>query len=676
MRQVKLLMTALLLIIAGRAFADNLTLESISMKAGETKQAAISLTNPDKQYVAFQFDLVLPDGVTVATNNKGKLMASLDAERMDDHTLNISDMGGNTYRLLAFSMSNAEFYGQSGALVHVTLKADESASLGGKKVMLKSQVFTDSNGNQVKWSDASFDIQIKTAVVPEITADNKSREYGEENPAFTYKTSSELNGTPSLTTSATKTSPVGEYEIVVGKGTIEGEYTSKNGKLTVTKAPLTIKAQNYTITQGEPLPNFVVEYAGFKNNETENVLTKKPSLSTSATSGSAPGRYDITVSGAEAQNYSITYAKGTLTIVKAEAVVVTAKSYTREYGDANPAFEYTSSGATLKGRPDISCEATATSPVGTYPIVIRRGSVTNYNDEYVNGTLTITKAPLSITAKSYTRKQGEENPTLEVEYSGFKNNETETVLAKKPTVSTKATVNSEPGKYEITVSGAEAQNYEITYKSGELTVIKTDAVVVTAKSYTREYGDANPVFEYTSSGATLNGRPDISCEATVTSPVGTYPIVISKGSVTNYNDEYVNGTLTITKAPLTVTAMDASREQFEDNPEFAIVYSGWKNGEDENVLIQKAIAVTDATKDSEVGQYVISVSGGEAQNYELHYVNGVLTVTESTGMAGIVANGEPFDVYNLQGRKLARGITTLRGLPKGVYIIKGRKVVR
>ena len=155
---------------------------------------------------------------------------------------------------------------------------------------------------------------------------------------------------------------------------------------------------------------------------------------------------------------------------KADPVTITANSYTIEYGDDLPAFEFTIEGATLEGTPTITCEATKNSPVGAYPIVIAKGSVTNYNDTYVNGILTITKAPLTITAKDYTIKQGEELPTFEVEYEGFKNGETSEVLPKQPTVSTNATSSSTPGEYEITVSGVDAQNYEITYVAGKLTI--------------------------------------------------------------------------------------------------------------------------------------------------------------------------------------------------------------
>ena len=157
---------------------------------------------------------------------------------------------------------------------------------------------------------------------------------------------------------------------------------------------------------------------------------------------------------------------------------MTATSYTITYGDALPEYAYTSEGAALSGTPSISCTATANSPVGTYPITISKGTVTNYNDTYVNGTLTINKAPLKIKAGTYTRKQGEENPEFTLTYEGFKNDEVEDNLTKKPVVICEADKNSKPGEYIVTISGAVAHNYEITYVDGVLTVtavLKGDA---------------------------------------------------------------------------------------------------------------------------------------------------------------------------------------------------------
>ena len=200
------------------------------------------------------------------------------------------------------------------------------------------------------------------------------------------------------------------------------------------------------------------------------------------------------------------------------------------------------------------------------------------------------------------------------------------------------------------------------------------ALTLTAQSYTREYGEENPAFEFTAEGATLDGAPEIECEATVSSPVGTYDIVIKKGGVKNYNDTYVKGVLTITKAQLTVTVADAEREQGQENPPFAISYSGWKNGDSEAGLTKKPIAITEATSESAAGEYAIELSGGEADNYELVYQNGKLTVIDTSAIDMFTA-GVVFDIYDVSGRKVRSKVTSLGGLPKGVYIVNGRKVV-
>ena len=57
-----------------------------------------------------------------------------------------------------------------------------------------------------------------------------------------------------------------------------------------------------------------MDYDGFKNEETEEVLTKKPTVTTTATKTSAIGNYPVEVSGAEAKNYEISYVNGVLTV--------------------------------------------------------------------------------------------------------------------------------------------------------------------------------------------------------------------------------------------------------------------------------------------------------------------------------------------------------------------------
>lgn len=174
----------------------------------------------------------------------------------------------------------------------------------------------------------------------------------------------------------------------------------------------------------------------------------------------------------------------------------------------------------------------------------------------------------------------------------------------------------------------------IAYKSGYETsniltsnyTIKNE-VTLTANSYTRVYGDDNPTFGYTVSGGTItSGEPTITCSATKESPVGTYDIVISKGTVSNSNVKLVKGTLTITKAPLTIKADDKQVKQYETLPEFTATYSGFRNNEGEEVLSIKPQYACEANENSAPGTYKIGVSGAEAKNYVIEYVSGTLTI--------------------------------------------------
>ncbi|WP_232468320.1 MBG domain-containing protein [Alkalitalea saponilacus] len=93
------------------------------------------------------------------------------------------------------------------------------------------------------------------------------------------------------------------------------EYTNEI-IITVEKAALTVRAKDVTRKYGESNPEFEIEYAGFVNDETSDVLTQLPIATTDADEASEPGEYDIIVFGGEADNYYLVYDDnlGVLTI--------------------------------------------------------------------------------------------------------------------------------------------------------------------------------------------------------------------------------------------------------------------------------------------------------------------------------------------------------------------------
>ena len=465
---------------------------------------------------------------------------------------------------------------------------------------------------------------------------NTTKVYGDANPEFNITYSGFRDGDSevgfsvpaSIFTIVDNSSKVGKYDIVAS-GAVSDKYEISYipGTLTITKAPLIISAGNYTKKQGDAMPVFKASYAGFKNGEDESVLTKQPVFSCEANEASAPAEYAVTISGAEAENYDISYEQGRLTVVEADAVVVRAKSCSRQYGDENPVFEFETDGAALDGTPEIVCSAVANSPVGSYTIEVKQGSIKNYNVHFESGSLVITKAPLSISAGNYTKKQGDAMPVFKASYAGFKNGEDESVLTKQPVFSCEANEASAPAEYAVTISGAEAENYEISYEQGHLTVVEADAVVVRAKSYSRQYGDVNPVFEFETEGAALDGTPEIVCSAVANSPVGSYTIEVKQGSIKNYNVHFESGSLVITKAPLSISAGNYTKKQGDAMPVFKASYAGFKNGENESVLTKQPVFSCEANEASAPAEYAVTISGADAENYEISYEQGVLTVT-------------------------------------------------
>ena len=485
----------------------------------------------------------------------------------------------------------------------------------------------DAENYDISYEQGHLTVVEADAVV--VRAKSYSRQYGDENPVFEFETDgAALDGTPEIVCSAVANSPVGSYTIEVKQGSIKNYNVHfESGSLVITKAPLSISAGNYTKKQGDAMPVFKASYTGFKNGENESVLTKQPVFSCEANEASAPAEYAITISGADAENYDISYEQGRLTVVEADAVVVRAKSYSRQYGDENPVFEFETDGAALDGTPEIVCSAVANSPVGSYTIEVKQGSIKNYNVHFESGSLVITKAPLSISAGNYTKKQGDAMPVFKASYAGFKNGEDESVLTKQPVFSCEANEASAPAEYAVTISGADAENYAISYEQGRLTVVEADAVVVRAKSYSRQYGDENPVFEFETDGAALDGTPEIVCSAVANSPVGSYTIEVKQGSIKNYNVHFESGSLVITKAPLSISAGNYTKKQGDAMPVFKASYAGFKNGEDESVLTKQPVFSCEANEASAPAEYAVTISGADAENYEISYEQGVLTVT-------------------------------------------------
>lgn len=116
---------------------------------------------------------------------------------------------------------------------------------------------------------------------------------------------------------------VGEYDELPLTFEVKGFKFDTNlpFKYTITKAPLTILADNKTREYGNENPEFSCTYYGFKNGEDENALETKPIIYSTASIESPVGSYPIIPANAQSTNYSISYENGALTIVPASQTI-------------------------------------------------------------------------------------------------------------------------------------------------------------------------------------------------------------------------------------------------------------------------------------------------------------------------------------------------------------------
>ncbi|RYZ50783.1 MAG: hypothetical protein EOP49_13265, partial [Sphingobacteriales bacterium] len=138
--------------------------------------------------------------------------------------------------------------------------------------------------------------------------------------------------------------------IITASQASDGNYpaASLSHTLTVDKAPLKIKADNKITPEAEPLPTLTATYTGFAYGETPAVLLTPAVLSTTATASSPVGAYPITVSGATAANYAISFEEGVMTVQPKQTQTISfGVIAAKKYGNADFTVNATSTNTTI-----------------------------------------------------------------------------------------------------------------------------------------------------------------------------------------------------------------------------------------------------------------------------------------------------------------------------------------
>ncbi|MCX2481444.1 MBG domain-containing protein [Pedobacter sp. MC2016-15] len=628
------------------------------------------------QALPFQASSNSPNEITFATSDAN--LATVEKNALGEWAVSIK--GAGEADITASQAEDAE-YAAGSAVQHIsvaraplTVIAEDKAKLTGEAdpaFTVRYEGFVNNEGPASLSGNLSFNKQADVAnflIVPSgLSAANYTITYvngklSEGNVAFAnlHKVYGDADFNPGARSLSgiTPTYTIADPTIAIQSAGIV--HILKAGSTTITAnfgpgetavAQLTIDQKMVTVTPdaqtriyAQQNPELTVRYDGLVNGESDFVFTNKPNVSTTATAASSVAKYAITASGATAANYQFTYLPGVLTITPA-ALMVKAEDKTKLYGQANPEFTLSYAGlaaqddpASLNLQTALATTATEASKVELYPITVTGiANTTNYAVSYTNGILSVTPASLNIKANDLERAQGQPNPVFTFTYTGFVNGDLASGLTTAPIGSTTAIQSSVKGVYPITVTGATSPNYAINYTDGQLFVKGVQTIVYNDLPAVA-YGEAPftpgassetgllPTFSSDNLNVAIieNGRVKIIS-------AGTANISATFPGTSDFVALTVTKPLIVTKRTLIVRADSKSKTYGQANPALTASYEGFVNGETvSTALSAQAILTTAATPLSSAGTYPITGTAASAQNYNLVYEAGVLTVNKAT----------------------------------------------
>ena len=121
---------------------------------------------------AVQFDLTLPEGVTIANNDKGGLSVK-KAARSEYHSLNASKLAGSTYRILLYSDTKELIEDNDGKLMDITLDVASGVAPGDYDIAITNVVLSDPDQLRFRPSDTNVTLSILDALPGDVNVDGE-----------------------------------------------------------------------------------------------------------------------------------------------------------------------------------------------------------------------------------------------------------------------------------------------------------------------------------------------------------------------------------------------------------------------------------------------------------------------------------------------------------------------
>ncbi|MCL5097829.1 MAG: Ig-like domain-containing protein [Candidatus Omnitrophica bacterium] len=313
----------------------------------------------------------------------------------------------------------------------------------------------------------------------------------------------------------------------------------KTVSVNVLKAPLTITAEDKSMSQGSPIPPLTARYSFFAGDDSVSCLDTPVVLATTATSSSQAGVYPIAAVGATSANYDITFVNGLLTVTAPQLVSISLSPSVESVSEGQT-VTFTAIGTYTDGTTqDISSEVTWGTSSPTVAAIDSSGVVVA--EEPGTALITASMSNLSksaiLTVES-TLSFSNENP-IEIPDLGSASPYPSTIqvsgcsgTVNKVTVTLRRISHNSPSELQILLVNPGGKGVILAANAGGSSAIKNATL-----TFDDAAGASLPRFDKTSSGSYLPTRYGTVAAFPAPAPGSPYGSALSafNGTVPNGN---------------------------------------------------------------------------------------------------------------------------------------------
>lgn len=145
-----------------------MTAEAGDIIKGANGTLTVSLNNVVDSYNGYQFDVQLPDGITLDAEN----YTLSDRYSKDGMNVMVKQLDNGAYRVVCFSIGGISITGTEGALISFPIKASSDAASGAKEGRLKNVMVSDQTGKNTILPDVTFTLNVSEYVLGDVNHDH------------------------------------------------------------------------------------------------------------------------------------------------------------------------------------------------------------------------------------------------------------------------------------------------------------------------------------------------------------------------------------------------------------------------------------------------------------------------------------------------------------------------